>query len=64
MKFPVEVGASGIPAASFWKMNALLGITGTIKKAVSGMTVTFERALTWLWLRREGVGSLTVWVDD
>ena len=52
--FRSKWGHSGYPAASCWKMMASLGMSGqTRKRAVSAMTVTAERASSWLWLRRK-----------
>ena len=51
---PVEVGARGFPAQSLWKMFSTVGITGgERKRAVRKLSLTAERASSWLWLKRE-----------
>ena len=52
--YPVEIGARGFPAQSLWKMFSALGITGVErKKAVGKLSLTAERASSWLWIKRE-----------
>ena len=52
--FPVEIGARGFPVQSLWKMFSALAIKGANRKRALGtLSLTSERASSWLWMKRE-----------
>ncbi|KAH3872386.1 hypothetical protein DPMN_035602 [Dreissena polymorpha] len=52
--FPVEIGASGFPADSQWKMLGAMGLNGHVRMtAVCRLERSAERASSWLWSRRD-----------